>query len=222
MSGILGGIPGVTQTQSFTTVPTQNLQLAMYALSIRQPGVSASEYQTYIFPLSPELLRKEYAAMSSFYDQQGQPGLNGVQRKIDNFGLAPPIITIGGTTGWQRHSNDLYLYTGLQAITNLEQLLQTYAQLNAQLVAGGSTILFTLEFYDYFKGEFWQVEPIGPQGVFQNSQKPLLSYYQFRFAAIQQVSMPIIDEIEARLFTAVANTLMRGIQGFTSTVLQKY
>lgn len=218
MSGVLANLV----TQSFTTVPVTNTQLAMYALSIRQPGIGRAEFQTFTFPLSPENLRKEPSMMTTIFDVQGTPQTNGVQRMADQYGLAPPTFSIQGTTGWQRHSNDGYLFTGLQAIQTLEQMLVTYAQLNSALIAQQATDLYTMEFYDYFKQDFWQVEPVGPQGVQQNAARTLLSYYSFRLVGIQEVSMPLLDQLEKRLFNKAANVLMRGVQTFLNPVLAAY
>jgi hypothetical protein len=208
--------------QSFTTVPVININLAVYALSIRSPGIARAEYQTYTFPLSPESLRKEPVAMTRFIDTQGPASLNGVQRQTDFYGLAPPTFRIQGTTGWQRHANDGFLTTGLQAIQNLEQFLVTYAQQNATLVANGASDLYTLEFYDYFKQDFWQVEPVGPQGIQQAATRTLLSYYNFTLVGVKKVNMPLLSQLEERLFVTAATTLMQGAQATIGTIVSKF
>jgi hypothetical protein len=49
--------------------------------------------------------------------------------------------------------------------------------------------LFKLEFYDYFTSNFWQIEPIGPQIFQQDSTRPLLVYYRFRWAATKPAGL---------------------------------
>src|ERR1700733_15132572 len=116
---------------------------AVYQISIRAPGAAFAELSTYTFPLTPSSLRKSRPAMSSFTDTQSQAGSSlisalipgygssqGVQRVMDRYGLAPPIITIEGTTGWDYHLSDGFVITGLQSIQLLLAFLNQYAALN--------------------------------------------------------------------------------------------
>lgn len=171
--------------QSFFTKSVPVVQPALYQLSIRQPGSFFGEFATYTFPLSPSQLRSERSSLSTIYDTQGPPTSQGVTRVVDTYGLAPPIFTVEGTTGWDRHATDGLLLTGLQSMLLLEAFLANYASLNQQQRQNGVPDLYILEFYDFFTPQFWQIEPIGPQVVRQSNDKPLLAYYRFRWAAVQ-------------------------------------
>ena len=185
-----GNVSGPIPGQSFRNIPTPNFQPAVYALVIRSPMPPYAAVYGYTFPLSPEAIRKEYSAMSSIYDVAGSPSQLGVQRIVDQFGNSPVIYTIEGTTGWQYHGTDGYTLTGLQSIIALENLLAQYAFLNQQQAQNNVPNLYVLEFYDYFKGDFWEVVPVGPQGIRQNRQRPLLLTYFFRLAGIRPLNAP--------------------------------
>jgi hypothetical protein len=51
--------------------------------------------------------------------------------------------------------------------------------------------------------QFWQIEPVGPQGIRQSNDRPLLAYYRFRWIGVAPVGMPVAGEIDA-----IANTLL--------------
>ena len=102
---------GFTKTeQTYRTENVVNNNTAVYVLSLRNPNGAKTVATNYIFPISPSNLRKAATAMSSFYDVSGTPIENGVSRIVDQYGMAPPIYTLEGTTGWQRHSNDNFAY----------------------------------------------------------------------------------------------------------------
>lgn len=185
--------------QNFRTSPAPNFSAALYQLSIRAPGFSLLDLATYTFPISPTSLRYAPSGMSSHADTQGPPSQNGVSRVMDVFGLSPPIILIEGTTGWDYHATDGSILTGLQSIQLLQQFLARYAQLNQAQRQAGVTDYYTLEFYDYFLGQFWVVEPEGPQIVRLAADRPALSYYRFRWAAVRSVSAPLLGELDALL-----------------------
>jgi hypothetical protein len=107
----------------FRTISVPAIQPALYQLSIRNPGQQFTELATYTFPLTPSSLRSERSSMSSYFDTQGPASSQGVSRVVDTYGLAPPIFTIEGTTGWDRHLSDGYILTGLQSLQLLEQFL---------------------------------------------------------------------------------------------------
>jgi len=193
MSGILQATG-----QSFGTLPLPNYQPAVYTLSIRQAG-NSFEYAGYNFPITPASIRKEYAALTGIYDVQGSSKTRGVARQADVYGATPPTFMIEGTTGWQRHSADGYVLTGLESIQLLQAFLAQYDTLNAQALANASQNVFTLEFYDYFLQEYWQIEPVGPQGFYQDNQRPLFTNYRFRWAAIKELSQPPLGEADALL-----------------------
>jgi hypothetical protein len=212
--------------QNFSTVKVPNLRLALYTLSIRSPGFSLLSFFTYTFPISPSALQKSPTAMSSIYDTSGPPSTQGVTRSVDSYGMAPPTYTLEGTTGWDRHQTDGLIFTGLQSIQQIQYLMSLYAALNQKQKQANNPSLYSLEFYDYFNQEFWQVEPIGPQEIRQSDRAPTLQYYRFRFAAIAPVSAPLISDIFAdpiqQLFAAGANAASRGVQSITNSILGIY
>lgn len=183
--------------QQFRNKDVGQYQPAVYQLSIRAPGQAFAELATYTFPLTPTLLRTERNAMSTPYDTQGPSTTDGVTRNVDVYGLTPPTFVIEGTTGWDLHSSDGYVLTGLQSIMLLQQFLARYTQLNQRQRETGNPALFALEFYDYFLDSFWQIEPIGPQGIRQSVDRTKLVYYRFRWAGVQPVGVPILGELDA-------------------------
>jgi len=170
---------------------------ALYQLSLRAPGQQFAELSTYTFPLTPSSLRSETTDASTFNDTQGPVLQNGINRVMDVFGISPPVFTIEGTTGWDRHLADGYVLTGMQSMQLLVAFIQKYKQLNQTQIAAGNSNLYALEFYDYFSTQFWQIEPIGPQIVQQTNDRPLLTYYRFRWAAIRPVRFPVLGELDA-------------------------
>jgi hypothetical protein len=176
MSGTLSNL----LSQSFSTVKVPNTRLALYTLSIRSPGHSSLSFFTYTFPISPGALRKAPTAMSAIYDTSGPVLKNGVKRDVDSFGLTPPMYTLEGTTGWDRHQTDGLIFTGLQSIQQLQYLISLYAQLNQAQKQANNPSLYTMEFYDYFNQEFWQVEPMGEMEISQSERAPTLQYYRCR------------------------------------------
>jgi len=185
----------------FRTKTVAANQQCLYQIRLCAPVVSSVEISTYTFPLSPTSLRIERSGMSSFADTQAQgilaPLTQGVSRQMDTYGLAPPIFTIEGTTGWDEHSTDGYSLSGLQSMQQLAQFLATYADLNQVQRVAGIPYLFSLEFYDYFTSNFWVIEPVGPQIFQQDATRPLLVYYRFRWAATVPAGgvAQILDEI---------------------------
>lgn len=221
MSGIISAL-----TQGFSTVKVPNLRLALYTLSIRSPGFSLLSFFTYTFPISPTSIRKSYSAMSTMYDTSGPPSTQGVTRSFDDFGNCPVMYSIEGTTGWDRHQTDGFIFTGLQSIQQIQSLLTLYAQLNQVQKQANNPQMYSLEFYDYFNGEFWQVQPIGEQEIRQSERAPLLQYYRFQLAGIKPVSAPLISDIfadpVAQLFVAGASAAARGVNSLIGDVLGVY
>jgi hypothetical protein len=187
--------------QDFRTAVVGSYQPVLYQLSIRAPGQAFAELATYTFPLSPSALRVERSSLSSFAETQGPPTSQGVTRIVDTYGLAPPVFTVEGTTGWDRHSTDGYILTGLQSVQLLAQFLQRYAELNQIQRQSGNPQLYALEFYDYFNLNFWQIEPVGPQGFRQTADRTKLVYYRFRWAGVAPVGVPPVGEADALLTT---------------------
>lgn len=224
MSGLLQGAlaPLTSAYPTFRTIPVPPYKPALYTLSIRSPGFAAAPYSVYTFPMSPASVHKTYTAMSAMYDTAGTPAQLGVQREMDIFGNSPVIYTLEGTTGWQRHSNDAYAWTGQQSIQNLQYLLNLYAQLNQEQMQSGIQSLYTLEFYDYFNNEFWQVEPIGEQGIFQDAGQPLWQRYRFTLPGIKRVDAPIFSSLAdpiGQLLNRGSASLMSQVSGSITSTL---
>lgn len=203
LSGLLNSNPEAAQVasalgiadQSFQTIPVRNTRLALYTLSIRTAGSPFVPYASYTFPISPAAIAKEYTSLTNIYDVQGSPSQSGVKRIADIYGNSPVTFVIEGTTGWKMHATDAYAWTGLESIKYLQQMLQTYAELN-QTQSNNNQPLYTLEFYDYFTGDFWQVEPVGRQEIRQSRDRPQLVNYSFRLAGISNLNNPLQDLID--------------------------
>jgi len=120
-----------------------------------------------------------------------------VSRLSDVYGLTPPTYTIEGTTGWDYHDSDGGILTGMQSMQLLQQFLSQYAQLNQTQRRAGNPQFYTLEFYDFFSDQFWQVEPVGPQAFRQSEQRPTLTYYRFHWEAIQPAGIPAVGLADA-------------------------
>lgn len=210
-------------SQTFRTIPVPTPGLALFTLSLRFPGPSKLPSFTYTFPLSPQALRKEYSAMSTVFDRQGSPIQNGVQRDVDIYGNSPFTFVIEGTTGQQRHSTDGYLFTGRQSIDQILYILNLYAEANQAQMQNNDPRMYSLEFYNYFSQEFWQVVPVGPQGISQTVQAPGLQFYRLRLAGVQSVSAPLVSDIfsdqVAQLFIAGSSAVSRQVQAATASAL---
>lgn len=217
---------GFTKTeQTYRTENVVNNNTAVYVLSLRNPNGAKTVSINYIFPISPSNLRKAATAMSSFYDVSGTPIENGVSRIVDQYGMAPPIYTLEGTTGWQRHSNDNFAYTGLESIKQAQLLLDMMALGNNQQMLSQQKTLYTLELYDYFAQEFWEVVPQGEQIIRQSESQPLLFHYRFRLLCVKNLGTPpqssIPDPI-SQAFSTAASTVGRTVQAFSNMVTGTY
>lgn len=204
---------------NFHPIKAPNTRLPLYMLTIRAPAPPFMPVETFIFPLSPTSVRKSFVGLTAIYDTPGPPELNGVQRVVDTYGMTPFNYEIEGTTGWDRHEMDGYLYTGLQAVQRLQRLFQNYARFNQIQRQLGDPNLYFMEWHDFFNGEFYQVEPVGPQEVVQSERAPLLQFYRFRLAGIQPVGSPLenalVSDAIALLFalplpTAVQRAVLIG------------
>lgn len=209
-------------TGPYRTKPVPHLPPALYSLAIRAGSAPFLPMFIYLFPLSPQLLRKERAGMGNFYDVAGSPSLAGVQRIPDLYGYSPPIWTIAGTTGVKRHSTDRYLFTGLQSALVLQACMEQYFSFVAAAAqSGGSNgagpTLPRMEFYDYFSSDFWQVVPLGPQGVSQTARAPQLVEYSFRFIGVQSLLQPLVSEVDS-LVGQAAQGIGAGISNLSTSV----
>lgn len=202
---------------TFRPVSVPNNAPVLFQISIRAPDSLYSEFATYTFPLSPASVRYERSQMSAIMDVQGPASSQGVTRVIDTYGQAPPIISIEGTTGWDRHAMDGYVLTGLQSVQLLQQFLSRYATLNQTQMRTGNASLYSLEWYDFFSNQFWVIEPIGPQAVWQDTSRPMLTNYRFRFAASTQpglmnVALHGADALLSLLATPAQQAALMAIQ----------
>lgn len=198
MSGNVSG-------QYFRPQPIPNLRQARYGLTI--VGPNSQPVQSYIFPLSPRNVRRQYVAMGNYYDVAGTAQQNGVNRIVDLYGNSPLTFLIEGTTGFQLHNTDGGQTTGIDSILNLQKMLNTYASLNQTAQNNNQSALNTLEFSDFYLGSFWQVEPIGEQGFHQDAQQSLYVSYQFRLVGIKDLNTgnPQNDALASTL-TTTANS----------------
>lgn len=210
--------------QSFSTIPLPNLRQALYTLSVRAPDQSQTEVASYTFPISPANLTREITTMTNFYDVQGSSIQQGVQRQADLYGNTPATFTLQGTTGWQFHATDGGTFTGLDSIFNIINLLEQFAEFN-QIQSDSNQNPYTLEFYDYFTGEFWQIVPVGRQGIRQSERRPLLFEYYFRFAGIRPLDAPPTTNINdpiAQDFSTPAPQAQSACTGDIGSLLSSY
>jgi hypothetical protein len=172
------------QGQRFKNYMVPSTGLALYMLQIRAPQPGSSVVSFYVFPLSPESVRKDMQGLTNYYDVAGDASNQGVQRIIDMYGITPVTYMIEGTTGWQLHQTDGYRYTGLQSVQALENMMAAWANYNQQQIAAGNSNLYELWFFDFFRNQYWSVVPIGPQGLRQSVQRSILVNYSFRLLGV--------------------------------------
>jgi len=210
--------------QQFRTQAVPNNQLTLYSLAIRAPGQAFGLISGYTFPISPGNIRKEFTALTNFYDVAGDPSQQGVQRIIDMYGDTPVLYTIEGTTGWKFHSTDGFSMTGLDSIRALESVFAQFAQLNQSITQGQQgQDLYSLEFYDYFRNDYWQVVPCGPQMIRQSRSRPLFVDYLFRLAGVQNLANPImVTDPLASVFGQAPSQASYTVSNFGSGVTTNY
>lgn len=183
----------------FRTLDATAHGIVLYQLSIRDPSQAYADLATYTFPISPSSIRYEPSALSTYADTQGSPLQNGVSRIVDTYGLSPPMITIEGTTGFDRHSADGYVLDGRQSMLLLKNFIEQYTALNEIQKQAGNYNLLALEFSDYFTSNFWQCQPVGPQIIRQSAERPALLFYRFRLAAMRPVRLTAVGVEDALL-----------------------
>lgn len=222
-------LPGVPSNaaQNFRTEQVPNMRQALYRLSIRSPNKAQNGLVNYVFPLSPANLKRTESSMAVFYDTAAGAKQHGVQRLVDQYGMSPIIFDIEGTTGWQKHSADGYTYTGIQSIQEVQRILLLLAELNVDQMQADLPYLFTLEFYDYFLNDFWEVVPVGPQQIWQDKQRPLFVNYRFRLVGVRSLAAAhpsagsTSDPIAAAFDTTVA-TVKNTVNSFAGGVKSLY
>lgn len=179
----------------FFTTKVPNFGLAIYMLSIRAPNPPYQAVDNYIFPLSPQRIRKLYTSMSRPYDARGPAASAGVHREIDSWGMAPFEYEIEGTTGWDLHQTDGSAFTGMQSIIRIQDMMLNYAAQNQIQANNNDPNTYTMEFSDFFNGEYYQVEPIGRQGIHASDRAPLLQYYRFRLIGVAPISAAVAEDL---------------------------
>ena len=217
---------GFTQIfQEYRTESVANTQLALYTLSVRTPKAPYSAVLSYTFPLSPQTVRKSFTAMTNIYDVQGPVTAYGVNRIVDQYGNSPAMFSIEGTTGWKRHSNDDFKFTGLSSILQLQKLFDVFAVFNQEQMNNNAKDLFIMEFYDYFSSEYWEVVPIGEQEIRLDASRPLWTYYNLKLAGIKRVSAPPPPQAPNpidQMFAIASSNVMNAVTGFIGEVGSAY
>ncbi|MHB1952941.1 MAG: hypothetical protein ACYCOU_04260 [Sulfobacillus sp.] len=211
--------------QNYQTKDVVNTKTALYSLTIRGAAPSYPNIMRYIFPISPSEMHQSYTEMSSVYDVSGDSNNFGVSRIVDQYGTSPITFTIEGTTGWKYHSADGFNLTGAQSAATIRKLFTLFSKNNVHRMNSGLDP-YTMEFYDYFQGQFWEVAPIGEVTLRQTSAKPLLFYYHIKLAGIRSLNGPpaakqkpnVIDNMFSAASTTVANT----VSAFASQVTGTY
>ena len=215
--------PGIGAAQSFSTRSIPNNGVALFALAIFMPS-SNQPVASYIFPISPTDVSKEFTGMSAYYDVGGSPGEFGVHRVVDSYGNSPLNFSIRGTTGFQYHSTDRFGFTGVQSISLFVEILNRYAQINATLQVQGNPTAAILEMYDYYAGDFWSVVPIGRQQVQISNQQPLIFNYNFRLVGISNLEAAITHPQDPVLqsFSTPASQTQTALRQQTGLILSDY
>lgn len=208
----------LANTGPYRTQPAST-PMALFSLAIRQATMPYLPLFIYTFPLSPSALRKDTVGMGNYYDVAGTAANFGVQRVVDIYGQTLPVFSISGTTGVKYHSTDNYLTTGLESIQILQGAISQYFSMVAAAgaVTNTATKLPRLEFYNYYTGEFYQVVPIGPQGISQDSNRPQLLSYQFKWVAVYNLAAPLAAAIDS-VVGAISGPISAGISAIGTSV----
>lgn len=169
-------------------VNVPNTDSATYMLTIEaETQKSNGPHLQYIFPISPSQITSNQHSYNTYYDIPSSVNKGGVHRLIDEYGIAPPVFTIQGTTGWNKLPSSHYTIGGLQAFRDLEDFIKTYNSLN--IVANRTQIPgFKLAFLDFWYHDYWYVTPMGPIRRRQSERQPLLVNYELDFAAYEAIN----------------------------------
>lgn len=211
---------------NYQNIKGLNQTLALYMLTVRAPDPPFAAVDTYIFPLSPQRVRKTFTAMTAIYDTAGTPDTAGVARVVDSYGVAPFVYEIEGTTGWDYHSTDGYAFSGLASIRRIQDMFLNYARNNQIQRQNNNPNSYFMEFADFFTGEFYQVEPIGPQEIRASDRAPLLQYYRFRLAGVAPIEAPYYEDTStdptASMLSTSGGSAIRNTTAQTSLTLGLY
>lgn len=172
-----------TPSQYFFTVPFANNQLTLFELVILDPNTFQPIGEPYIFPLSPASINIQYTSMNNYFDVRGTAAQFGVQRIVDQYGIAPPVLTVNGTTGFQFHSLDGYKWSGRNSIQRLLQIINNFTQLVQQAITA-SQALPQLIWSDTYNQQIYSIVPYGPQGFSMDNSRPLYNNYALQFVII--------------------------------------
>lgn len=210
----------------FFTRKVPNFNIALYMLSVRAPNPPYAAVDTYIFPLSPQRVRKRMTSMSRPYDTRGPSSSAGVHRSIDSWGITPFVYEIEGTTGWDLHNTDGNAFTGMDSIQRIQGMLLDYAAQNQIQAENNDSNTYTMEFSDFFNGEFYQVEPTGPQEIYASERAPLLQYYRFRLIGVAPVGAPspedLSDDPTSQMLVTPNAVVSRSTTGMSSDLAALY
>jgi hypothetical protein len=135
------------------------------------------------------------------------------------------MFSIEGTTGWKRHSNDDFKFTGLASILQLQKLFDVFAVFNQEQMNNNAKDLFIMELYDYFSSEYWEVVPIGEQEIRLDASRPLWTYYNLKLAGIKRVSAPPPPQAPNpidQMFAIASSNVMNAVTGFIGEVGSAY
>jgi len=201
----------------FSVLPAST-PLPLFTLRLYSSG--GGLIQRYVFPISPAQLRKNVAAMTQIYDVQNINRNRKIQRYVDLYGYAPPIWNIEGTQGQAYHSTDGFQYTGLESYLAMQQLFDQYFQ---ALQIGQNAP--TLEFYDHYSGDFWEVVPWQVQIFGFSIDRPKFPTYRLVLAGVNdlsgQISTAAPDSI-ASTFSQTPDQVGSGQQGVIDNIMQEY
>jgi len=174
--------PGLPQVLKHVPIS----RAATYMLTIEPQGGTSAHFK-YVFPMSPQQLNVDRRSYNTYYDVSGRNSDLGVQREMDEYGTAPPIFTVTGTTGWNALPNTGFKIGGLQAFKDLNTFLDLYTNLNMTAVKTGG-VTYKLAFLDFWYNEYWYVSTVGDIKRTQNANQPSILNYQMTFVGYAPVN----------------------------------
>lgn len=176
--------------------------------------------QRYVFPISPAQLRKNVASMTQIYDVQNIDRNRKIQRYVDLYGMAPPIWNIEGTQGQAYHSTDGFQYTGLQSYQAMQQLFSQYA--SAMTIGQNPP---TIEFYDHYSGDFWEVVPWQVQIFGFSVDRPTFPTYHLVLAGVNDLSGQITSSSSDAISSSLSQSPAQAgasQQGTVNNIMSEY
>lgn len=217
-SALSSGISGIVGTGTkFPTQMVANTRTTQYSL-IFITGPNPKDATTYNFPITPQQYSMQRRSLAMPYDTPGSSQNLNVNRIVDVYGLTPITFKIQGTTGFNKHAVDGFLYSGIESLRLLQKLLEIYFEF-AQTFPKPTV---SLQFLDFYYQEFWNVVPVGPLVINQSKEKPQLMFYDLTLAGTTRVSSPagtktnklgVINPAASNNFTSLGNTVQTAVQG---------